>query len=264
MHELLKDCLKKIQEPYPFGSLPVYIGTHPCGVMPLAHLQVLEKVFGSVKAIFRPEPGRFVLRTEAFDPDVNKALNIIAHRLDDAGVLSKWRNEDLDIFDRETGESFAKAERAVFRFFGFLTQAVYAVGYTEDKRLMSGLRSPTKPIDPNLWDTLAAGLVASGETPEIAILRELGEEAGLTESDIEFVGQPLRFNVTRSVPEGWMEESALVYACRIPDVSKVHNVDGEVAQFALFSKDELLEKIRAEKTPADTAVAFLKTIASWN
>ncbi|MDO4937128.1 MAG: NUDIX domain-containing protein, partial [Sutterellaceae bacterium] len=107
-------------------------------------------------------------------------------------------------------------------------------------------------------------LIAAGETPATSLFRELEEEAGLTESDVVLDKTTAQFTVTRVVPEGWMHEVAFVYPCTVKDDTRVHNVDGEVSRFTLFSQDELLEKIRGHMTPADTAVAFLKTIELKN
>lgn len=260
MQKLLEDFVALTAQTKPVDAMDFYINDHRCGVITRSIWADFEAIPQSIRKDICFSQCHLTLQLPEDVNDRNRKLHEIASELSQAGLLTKWRHEDLDVFDLDTGEVFAKVERALFRFFGMKTQAVYAVGVSPDRRYWSGLRALTKPIDPGLWDTLAAGLIASGETPMSALLRELHEEAGLREQDLQFLGAPAQFTVTRVVPEGWMHELAYVFPCVVPDDSKVHNVDGEVSAFTLFSQDELLEKIRTQQTPADTAVAFLKTI----
>lgn len=264
MQKLSEEFLALISQSKPVDAVDFYINGHRCGLITRPIWAQFEVLPESIRKNFSFGDNQVSLQVPENIHDRNQSLGEIALTLSQAGLLSKWRNEDLDIFDLDTGEVFAKVERALFRFFGMKTQAVYAVGVSDDGRFWSGLRALTKPIDPGLWDTLAAGLIASGETAKSALLRELYEEAGLKESDVTFFGLPAQFTVTRTVTEGWMHEAAYVFPCVVKNNAKVHNLDGEVASFALFSQDELLEKIRTQQTPADTAVAFLKTIQLVN
>ena len=264
MQKLLCECLARITQTKPEDAFDFYINAHRCGILTVKNYEALRHMGTDLTRDFCFGQHCVKLTLTASDQTIDSRLREIALALNKAGLLTKWRNEDLDVFDLDTGFVFARVERALFRFFGMKTQAVYAVGMSQDSRFWSGRRSLTKPIDPGLWDTLAAGLVAAGETPEISLFRELQEEAGLTCADVVLDRQTAQFCVTRVVDEGWMHEEAFVYPCSVKDDTKVHNVDGEVSDFALFSQDELLEKIRQQQTPTDTAVAFLKTIELKN
>ncbi len=264
MQKLLNECLTRITETKPENAFDFYINAHRCGVLTEANFKALSRMDTDVTRDFCFGQDRVDLTLAEDTEVISLRLREIALRLDKAGLLTKWRNEDLDVFDLDSNLFVARVERALFRFFGMKTQAVYAVGTSSDGRFWSGQRALTKPIDPGLWDTLAAGLIAAAETPATSLFRELEEEAGLTESDIVLDKETAQFCVTRVVSEGWMHEVAFVYPCTVKDDARVHNVDGEVSRFALFSQDELLEKIRMNMTPADTAVAFLKTIELKN
>ena len=58
-----------------------------------------------------------------------------------------------------------------------------------DGRLLIHRRSLGKDVWAGWWDIAAGGVVAAGETYDDAARRELEEELGLRDTDIEFVGQ---------------------------------------------------------------------------
>lgn len=57
-----------------------------------------------------------------------------------------------------------------------------------DGRLLIHLRSEAKDLWPGWWDIAAGGVVAAGETYEDAARRELAEELGIADVEVEFLG----------------------------------------------------------------------------
>ena len=57
-----------------------------------------------------------------------------------------------------------------------------------DGRLLIHRRSLAKDIWPGWWDIAAGGVVAAGETYEDAAKRELAEELGIVDVEVEFLG----------------------------------------------------------------------------
>lgn len=245
------------QEP-PAGSLPFILNGRTCGtVVP----EALERIRAALSLLPNTP---LVITDEAvildvIGGDVDAALARLAKQCFKAGLFFQWRGELLDLIDPETRLVLAHAERGLFRLLGLTTMSVYVVGVSEDGRLWTGLRSRTKHVDPGLWDTLAAGMIASGETVAEAAMRELSEEAGLSEKDVHPVGQSVAFTMRRAVPEGWMHEIAFCRRYVVREGAHVHNVDGEVQAFELIDIDDMLCRIRARAVPSDTALVMLLT-----
>ena len=50
-------------------------------------------------------------------------------------------------------------------------------------------RAKTKDIQPGKWDTSVGGHISPGETPDMALIREAGEELGLNSFVPEYLGK---------------------------------------------------------------------------
>ncbi|MGN1209572.1 MAG: NUDIX domain-containing protein [Duodenibacillus sp.] len=245
------------EEP-PAGSLPFILNGRRCGT-------VVPEAVKRIKSALTLLPNTPLVITDkavivdVIGGDVDAALARLAKQCFKAGLFFQWRNELLDLIDPDTRRVLAHAERGLFRLLGLTTMSVYVVGMSEDGRMWTGLRSHTKHVDPGMWDTLAAGMIASGETVAEAAMRELSEEAGLSQNDVRPVGQTLALTMRRAVPEGWMHEIAFCRRYVVRNGAHVHNVDGEVETFELVSIDEMLERIRARRVPSDTGLVMLLT-----
>ena len=67
--------------------------------------------------------------------------------------------------------------------------------YTDDQRILLQKRASVKKVFPNHWDVSVAGHVGAGEKIEVAAIREVHEEIGLSISENEVSG------LTRQVSE---------------------------------------------------------------
>lgn len=241
----------------PCGSVPLRIHDEVCGILTPHSLSLLQELPSAISRLYvRDDNG---IRLAA--ADVNQALEASARELVTRNALPEWRNEKLDIVaDRDHHLILGAAERGIFRFFGFLTQCVHAVGCDAAGNFYCGLRSATKSIDPNLLDTLSGGLVSSQETWITALARETGEEAGLDPCDYD-CGLWSVWTAERPVDTGYMRE--LTASCRIslhPGV-KPHNRDGEVATFELLSCEQLVNKILCGQVTLEAALSFLSFLS---
>jgi 8-oxo-dGTP pyrophosphatase MutT (NUDIX family) len=108
--------------------------------------------------------------------------------------------------------------------------AIAVIG--SDGRLLVNRRSEGKDIWPGMWDICVGGIVASGETYEVAAARELAEELGITDAGLRHIGA------------GPYEDGAvrLIGRCYLV----VHDgpfrfVDGEVSEIRHVTASELDE-----------------------
>lgn len=178
----------------------------------------------------------------AGDMSLDTVLCGLARRLDDAGCIRNWRNELLDVIAE--GQVLGRVERGAIRPLGLLSQAVHLNGWTPDGRLWVARRALDKSTDPGMWDTLSGGLVAAGESPHQAMLRETLEEAGLVADELAGHG-PLRtvLRMHRRLPDGYQVENVLLVDCVLDADVMPRNVDGEVLAFRCVGPDDLWQMI---------------------
>ncbi len=219
-----------------FGSHPaegrsLVIRSGGCGWLTPAAAAALGELPEALLRAFHFTTDAVTLTLPDDNREANAFLATLSRTLYAAGKLPDWRDELLDVLTAEDAPSGLVLERSAFRLFGLTTRAVYAVAATPEGLYWLGRRSSKKRIDPGLYDTLASGLIAAGETPDIAVRRETDEEAGLKEPDVTFEKTPVEYRISRSVPEGWMTE--ITYAYRSTTAAGVFPVprDGEVATF---------------------------------
>ncbi len=232
----------------PAGALPVHVGDALCGWATPAAVQALQDHAAAV----HDGTG---LRLAA-DP---QALASVARTLHMAGLLNGWRDECLDVTDAH-GTVLSHIERAAMRPLGLRTRAVHLNAYAPDGRLWIARRAAHKTTDPGQWDTLVGGLVATGETPAQALVRESAEEAGLTPADLAQARAVGSFVVSRHLPEGYQVEAVDVTDCVLPAQCQPANQDGEVDQIRLATPDEVWAMIAEERFTTEAALSLL---VSW-
>jgi isopentenyldiphosphate isomerase len=108
--------------------------------------------------------------------------------------------------------------------------AIAVVG--SDGRLLVHRRSLGKDVWPGMWDICVGGIVASGETYEVAAARELAEELGVADAVLQLVGA------------GHYEDAdvRLIGRCYVvAHDGPFRFVDGEVAEIRHVTRSELDE-----------------------
>ncbi|HEX4879890.1 MAG TPA: NUDIX domain-containing protein [Limnobacter sp.] len=169
--------------------------------------------------------------------ELASGLDALAQALRRAGLAKGWRNE-LQAVLTQTDDSRGGLERGTFKTLGLRSRAVHVHVQTPGGLIWVGVRANTKHENPGMLDNLAAGGVAHGETAEATMLRELGEEAGLTACDLAWI-EPLRTSeLTVSRPQltgGWHHETLHLYRAQTKAGVVPRNRDGEVAKFQLMT-----------------------------
>lgn len=232
----------------PAHARRVFVDGHACG---WAGTPVAQALDGLALAQ--------VTATAVHLPAEDAALASIADTLLSKGVLTGWRNEVLDIPGPGT-KPLARIERAAMRPLGLTTRSVHLNAYTPDGRLWIAQRAHDKNTDPGLWDTLVGGLIAAGETPDIALLRESNEEAGLAPDDLASTWPAGEFLVTRQVPEGFQVEAVIVTDCVLDAACQPRNLDGEVACIRQAEVAEVLDMIAGDQFTTEAALSILTSL----
>ena len=248
VNHLLETLMKRASLPPPAQSLRVYVGERPCGWASAPAAQAVRRAFAS-----------YGTDQEIRLPADANILADVAIALRDAGVLNGWRDELLDIIC-EAGTAVSRIERAVMRPLGLSTQSVHLNAFAPDGNMWIAQRSPHKSTDPGMWDTLVGGLIASGETPALALLRESHEEAGLLPSDLTRCREVGRFMVSRQVPEGYQVEAVTVTDCVLDAACQPVNQDGEVALIRTAHPAETLDMIQAGLFTTEAALSILLSL----
>jgi 8-oxo-dGTP pyrophosphatase MutT (NUDIX family) len=263
-------CIR--DRPLPEEAMPWYLGDahSPSGYLTPEHAKVLL----SLRQDWLTVPHGLRWDTpEKTHASRSLALAKLAAELRDLGHVTGWRNEKFSYWPdaiilanghpiEPTGALSAafEMERAAYRFFGLRAHAVHVNGFTEDGFLWCGRRSLTKATDPGMLDNIAAGGLPVGESLQTCGVREMAEEAGLSEALALTAVAQGQVTTCRSVPRGWHHETLWVYNLLMPaDVQPV-NQDGEVAEFSLLSPAQVVQAIASKRMTVDAACVLAHAV----
>jgi 8-oxo-dGTP pyrophosphatase MutT (NUDIX family) len=187
-------------------------------------------------------------------------LDAAVRALTSEGCIAGWRNEPYEVVSHSRGETLFTLERAAFRRFGLQARSVHLNGWVragDGCRLWIARRSATKQIDPGMLDNVVAGGITAGSSPLQTLLRECGEEAGMTGELARNAVPSGSFQVLRSVDDGVNHEVIHVFDLELPADFAPVNRDGEVGQFMLMSTDEAGSRIESDLFTVDAAAATI-------
>ncbi len=211
-----------------------------------------------------PELARLQENGGGFDPaspDPDAHLDALAARLRHLDLCGRWRDEAIRVAHPA---GWTRIERGCARVLGVPTLAVHLIGWHPDGRLWLQQRAASKAEDPNLWDTLVGGMVASHERPREALRRETWEEAGL---DFDALADPRpgpRLHSRRPLPDGggrgYLNERLLTLQATVPDGLQPRNQDGEVQAFALWHPADVRKGIAQGLFTLDAARLLLRVL----
>jgi 8-oxo-dGTP pyrophosphatase MutT (NUDIX family) len=274
--QVLQQCLQHAQQPLPEDALPWYLGgAHaPTGYLTPAHANVIL----SIRKDWITVPHGLVWDTpEQTHASRSLALQSLAVELRDLGHVTGWRNEKFSFWPvaeilvngqciepTDKLNAAFEMERAAYRFFGLRSHAVHVNGFTEDGFVWCGRRSLTKPTDPGMLDNIAAGGLPVGESLQLCGVREMAEEAGLSEALALTAVANGQVTTCRSVARGWHYETLWVYNLVVPaDVQPV-NQDGEVAEFTLLSPQQVVQAIASKSMTIDASCVIAHAVLHAN
>jgi isopentenyldiphosphate isomerase len=139
-----------------------------------------------------------------------------------------------------------------------LSHAVHVNGFSPDGRLWCGRRALNKATDPGMLDNVTAGGLPSGETAQTCLQRELAEEAGLFNLEGHVLQAAGSVRTSRIEPQGWHDESVLVFNLTLADTFIPVNQDGEVAEFMCLSAQQVLARMLAGEFTVDAVQTLIQ------
>ena len=110
---------------------------------------------------------------------------------------------------------------------------------------------------------LFRSMVSAMDTVETALERETWEEAGLHIADLQDLrcgGRQSNCRPSSDGAAGYMQEYIEWYVCTVPDGLAPENQDGEVAQFVLMDKAQLLAAIKRGEFTLEAALIFASVL----
>lgn len=161
-------------------------------------------------------------------------------------------------------------ERSAFSLFGIIGQGAHMNVYTRTPdgqiEFWIARRSATKSTYPGMLDQAVAGGVARGETPLECIVREAGEEAGLSPERVRdeavATGTVSWFNVSdeRAGGEiGLMNPGVLyTYDLEVPStLTEIQSAEGDISKFELMNLSDVLAALRQGAFKPSCAMVML-------
>jgi isopentenyl-diphosphate delta-isomerase type 1 len=156
--------------------------------------------------------------------------------------------EYQDLID-EDDNVIGKVTRGEVKRKGLLHRAILVFVFNSKRELYMQKRSKNKFLFPGLWGIGAGGGVSLGESYEAAAIRELEEELGITNVNIEYI-----FNF--SYRSDIMNNICKVYKCIYDGEIKIKENEVEKGDFKTI--DEIKQMVEEGKLCPDTALIFEK------
>ena len=111
-------------------------------------------------------------------------------------------------------------------------RVVHVLVFNDKEDILLQKRSMSKDVAPGKWDTSVGGHVNSGETLEEAVKREMEEELGISECNLEFLYTYIHSNDY---------ESELVYTYSCTYNGKIRFQEDEIDEVRAWSLNEIEE-----------------------
>ncbi len=153
------------------------------------------------------------------------------------------------------GQVLGMVSRASMRTKNLCHRAVFVVVQSADGSLLVHRRSESKDVWPGWWDIAVGGVVIGDESYEVAALRELDEEIGLSGVLLEYLG------------DGQYSDSFvnLIGRCfRVRSSGPFVYRDGEVEESKFVTATQFAEMITKTKFVPDSLALILPHLEDFN
>jgi Domain of unknown function (DUF4743) len=193
--------------------------------------------------------------------DRRQAVADVLAKLHERGGIPGWRSELYPV-NRRFGEApLLLIERAATPLFGLQTYGINVNGLVRDGRdwkVWIARRAMTKHVDPGMLDLVVGGGLPHGLSIADNLLKECAEEACIGPTLAERAKPVSVTTMIIEAAEGLRVGVQFNFDLVLPADFQPRNDDGEVAEFQLWSLDQLEDNLRsADDFMFDAALAKL-------
>ncbi|HNB28542.1 MAG TPA: DUF4743 domain-containing protein [Alphaproteobacteria bacterium] len=206
--------------------------------------------------VFRLDDQSVILHDRFADAeDRSRAVADVLAALHARGLVPGWRNELYPVNRRYEETPLLLMERAATPLFGLLSYGVNVNGLVrtgkdggddrgDDWKVWVARRSLTKHVDPGMLDIIVGGGLPHGISIHDNMLKECAEEAGIPLA-LARRARPSGL-ATMAIPaaEGLRIGLQFNFDLELPADFVPRNTDGEVAEFQLWSLEQLERSLR--------------------
>jgi 8-oxo-dGTP pyrophosphatase MutT (NUDIX family) len=179
---------------------------------------------------------------------VSAAVDRVAERLVQDGIVTKWRNECFAVAPNWGEPPLFKVDRGAVPVFGVRAHGVHLNGYRREGdgtlRLWIGRRALDKKVEPGKLDNLVAGGIGYPHGIMDTLVKEAAEEAGMP-AELAARATPFGHVAYRMEWDGGARDDVLyVYDLETPADFVPRNSDGEIVAFELMDARDVLARVR--------------------
>lgn len=237
--------------------LPFYVRDHAVGWLRPSFADLLRRW----PHVFEVNPAYVRLHAKPDTPQGRtEAMDMVTRELARDGVISGWRDEQVNVSHHYSGPELLRLERAASRHFGIMCYGAHLNGFTRRNGMAHAWiarRGPDRPVDPDKLDNLVGGRIASGLSVDETLRKEAWEEAGIAGALLADVTCLGAVRVEYSVPEGLHREILFVHDLWLPEEFVPANQDGEVAEIRCMPVEEVLQNLLAGDFTLDAGTVMI-------
>lgn len=177
--------------------------------------------------------------------DLQERLDAVVARLVRAGLCGAPRSEAIAVRAGRDGPALARVDRAAAEALGLLVRKACLVGIVSGEAPIVWLarRGRDQRTAPGLLDTIVAGGVAAGATPEETLRDEAWEEASLAPERLRAARFAARLDRVAPEPQGLAREDLMVWDLDMTPDERPRPRDDEIAGFEPWPLPELAQAL---------------------
>ncbi len=175
------------------------------------------------------------------------AIASVLDILREEGRVPGWRDEPYPAGPAFNAPALFEMERAAVPIFGVRGYGVHLNGWNgkgNEAKMWIARRSLTKPTGPGKLDQMVGGGQPAGLSLRDNLVKECQEEAGMPEQIARQAKAVGTVSYCTVQDEGLRHDVLFNFDLRVPEDFRPVNEDGEVAEFMLWSIDDVMQRLR--------------------